>query len=416
MDAVAVIGGGPAGLMAAVAAAGEGAAVTVFDAAAPGATILRTGGGRCNLSNALADPRELCARYPRGGKFLLSVFARFGSTETLGWFRGHGLRLTVEDEGRVFPASGKAADVRDLLVREATRLGVILRGGTAVTGLERAEGCFHVLTAGGKGSRASGGEWHRVIVATGGSWKAPRGSGYRLASGLGHTVTPLAPSLTGLTAAEGWVGRLAGVTLPRVRAVVHHEGRRVADEAASLLFTHRGISGPLAFRISSRCAFLPFDRGRPLRVSLHLAPGLAPGAVEAALVGTAGERPRQAVLAALGRWVPRSLGLALIGLAGVDPALPCGQLPRSGRHSLAALLCGMPVTLTGREQGSEMVTAGGIALDEVTPATMESRIVRGLYLAGELLDIDGFTGGFNLQAAWSTGRLAGLAAGRGPAR
>jgi hypothetical protein len=409
--------------MAAIAAAGEGARVTVFDAAAPGATILRTGGGRCNLANDTADPRELCASYPRGGKFLLSVFSRFGSVETLDWFRGRGLPLAVEDEGRVFPASGKAADVRDLLLREAARLGVVLRGGTAVIGLRADEGCFHVLTAGGKGRRQHGTAWPRVVLATGGnapaapggSWKEPRGSGYGLARGLGHTITPLAPSLTALTVAEAWVRGLAGVTLPRARAVARQDGRGIADETAGLLFTHRGISGPLAFRLSSRCAFLPIGADRPLRVSLQPAPGLSPGPADEALAQAAGEHPRQAILTCLSRWVPRSVGLALLGLAGVDPALPCGQLPRASRRALAASLCGVPVTVSGREQGTEMVTAGGVPLDEVTPATMESRIAPGLFLAGEVLDIDGFTGGFNLQAAWSTGRLAGLAAGRNPA-
>jgi predicted Rossmann fold flavoprotein len=412
MDAVAVVGGGPAGLMAAVAAAGAGAGVTVFDAAAPGATILRTGGGRCNLANALSDPRELAACFPRGGKFLLSVFSRFGSPETLDWFRSRGLRLTVEDEGRVFPASGRAADVRALLLSEARRLGARMRGGTGVSGLERSGGGFHVLTAGGKGSRAAPGCWQRVIVATGGSWKNPGGSGYRLAAGLGHTVTPLAPSLSALTAAERWLPDIAGVTIPQARATAQFEGRRAADEEGGLLFTHRGISGPLAFRISSRCAFLPIDRERPLRVTLRPVPGLFPGAAEAGLEQAAAAHPRQAVLTALGRWVPRSLGVALLGLAGVDPAAPCGQLSRRGRQAVAGLLCGLPITVTGREQGSEMVTAGGVQLDEVTPATMQSRLVPGLFFAGEILDVDGFTGGFNLQAAWSTGRLAGLAAGR----
>jgi predicted Rossmann fold flavoprotein len=412
MDAVAVVGGGPAGLMAALAAAGAGAGVTVFDTAAPGATILRTGGGRCNLSNALSDPRELAACYPRGGKFLLSVFSRFGSPETLDWFRSRGLRLAVEEEGRVFPASGRAADVRDLLLSEARRLGVRVRAGTGVSGLERSGGGFHVLTAGAKGSRPAPGCWQGVIVATGGSWKNPGGSGYRLAAGLGHTVTPLAPSLSALTAAERWLPDIAGVTIPQARATAHFEGRRAADEEGGLLFTHRGVSGPLAFRISSRCAFIPFDKARPLRVTLRPAPGLLPAAAEAGLEQAAAAHPRQAVLTALGRWVPRSLGLALLGLAGVEPATPCGQLSRRGRQAVAGFLCGLPITVTGREQGSEMVTAGGVQLDEVTPSTMESRLVPGLFFAGEVLDVDGFTGGFNLQAAWSTGRLAGLAAGR----
>jgi predicted Rossmann fold flavoprotein len=412
MESVAVIGGGPSGIMAAITAAEGGSPVVVFDRAAPGATILRTGGGRCNLANAVFEAPLLAENYPRGGMFLISAFSRFGARETLTWFRGRGLPLVEEEEGRVFPASGRAADVRDLLLAEARRLGVRLRGGTAVRRLERTAQGFNVSPGRSGGAQAPPVPASAVIIATGGDWKCLPGSGYGLARSLGHSITALAPSLTALLASDRWTHGLSGVTLRRVRARAFFDGRRVADEIGDLLFTHRGISGPLALRISSRTAFLPLSGEAPIRLSLSLVPDLSPGQAEKDLQGALIAHPRQTVAAALGRYAPRSLALVLLGLAEVEPVTCCSQITRTQRMALGGLLCGLPLSVTGREKGSEMVSAGGVALDEVTPSTMESRLVPGLFFCGEVLDIDGFTGGFNLQAAWSTGYLAGLGACR----
>jgi predicted Rossmann fold flavoprotein len=410
MSAVAVIGGGPSGIMAAIAAAKGGEAAVVFDRAAPLATILRTGGGRCNLSNAAADLGQLAAAYPRGGKFLLSVFSRFGVPETLEWFRSRGLPLAVEEEGRVFPASGRAGDVRDLLLREARRVGVTLRGGTVVRRIERTAEGFGLTTGGPASRSASAASFSAVILAAGGDWRNPPGCGYRLAASLGHSITPLAPSLTGLRVSESWPRGLAGLTLTCIRAQAFFQGRKVADERGDLLFTHRGISGPLAFRVSARSAFLPYSPQAPLALTLSLVPDLRPARVEEEIQSAMNAHPRQAVATALGRYAPRSLNLALLALAEIDAAKNCSQLSRTERNRIAALLCGVPLSVTGRENETAMVCAGGVALEEVTPSTMESRIVPGLFFCGEVLDIDGFTGGFNLQAAWSTGWLSGLGA------
>jgi predicted Rossmann fold flavoprotein len=177
-----------------------------------------------------------------------------------------------------------------------------------------------------------------------------------------------------------------------------------------MLFTHRGISGPLAFRISARSAFLPFSPQAPLALTLSLVPDLRPARVEEEIQSAMNAHPRQAVATALGRYAPRSLSLAMLALAQIDAAKSCSQISRVERGRIAALLSGVPLSVRGREDETAMVCAGGVALEEVAPKTMESRIVPGLYFCGEMLDIDGFTGGFNLQAAWSTGRLAGLGA------
>jgi len=410
MSGVAVIGGGPSGIMAAITAAEGGAAAVVFDRAAPLATILRTGGGRCNLSNAASDLRQLAAGYPRGGKFLLSVFSRFGVPETLEWFRSRGLPLAVEEEGRIFPASGRAGDVRGLLLQEARRVGARLRGGTAVRKVERTAEGFRVATGGPSGRSTGAAAFSAVILAVGGNWRNPPGCGYRLAASLGHSITPLAPSLTGLLVSEAWPRGLAGLTLPRIRAQAFFQGRKVADEGGDLLFTHRGISGPLAFRISARSAFLPFSPQAPLALTLSLVPDLRPARMEEEIQSAMKAHPRQVVATALGRYAPRSLSLALLALAEIDAAKSCSQISRTQRRAIAELLCGLPLSATGREEETAMVCAGGVALEEVTASTMESRIVPGLFFCGEVLDIDGFTGGFNLQAAWSTGWLSGLGA------
>ncbi len=405
---VAVVGGGPAGFMAALAAAEKNpeAAVTVFDSAVPLATVLRTGGGRCNLTNAGHEARKLADCYPRGGKFLLSAFARFGPAETMEWFRARGLPLVVEEEGRVFPRSGRAEDVRRLLEAESRRAGISVRARAEVTGVTRAERTFALHAERGSGV------FDRLIIATGGNWQDGKGSWYGLARSLGHTVTRLAPSLTALAAAEGWAGRLAGLTLRGAGAAWQTEGEPVSREEGDLLFTHHGISGPLAFRVSSRCAFTTISRAAPLRLSISAFSGSRAAEIEARLQALVAGRPRQHVASAVAALVPRSLARVIVERAGLSAELPAAQLSREGRKRVAVLLGGLPLTIIGREKGTEMVTAGGIELEQVDPQTMESRRVPGLFFCGEALDIDGYTGGYNLQAAWSTGRLAGLAAAR----
>jgi predicted Rossmann fold flavoprotein len=389
--------------MAAITAAEEtNVSVTVMDAALPLATVARTGGGRCNLTNAGKEPAVMVAQYPRGGKFLLSVYSRFGPAETMDWFTGRGLPLTVEDHGRVFPVSGRASDVRELLAVQARSAGIAVRARAPVTGIRREGGLFRIPTQ--RGEEA----FDRVILATGGDWRDAPDSGYALARSLGHTVTPLAPSLTGLRTSDPWTGSLAGLSLTEARLTTHSRGQKTADERGDLLFTHRGVSGPLAFKISSRCAFLGLGDGTPLLFHLSALPALRRDDWEKWLAASAGSRQQMGSL--LRTRLPRAFAQLVLTTAAVDPTLVCPQCPREARGRLAALLDRFPLNVVDRETGEEMVTAGGVELSEIHPKTMESRLVPGLYFCGEVLDIDGFTGGFNLQAAWSTGYLAGRAA------
>ena len=249
-----------------------------------------------------------------------------------------------------------------------------------------------------------------VILATGGDSTDPEGSGYRFARAFGHSTTRMAPALTALVTAERWPGAAAGLTLPDARILARFQGRGAADERGSLLFTHRGISGPLAFRISSRCAFLPYDARSPLELALSLFPDDGPAELEKRLDATLARHARRSVAAALRTLVPRSLASVIIEQAKVLPTRQSAQVSREDRTSLARAIAAVPLTVTAAQREGEIVTAGGIELHLVEQRTMESRIVPHLYFCGEVLDIDGFTGGYNLQAAWTTGRLAGLGA------
>ncbi|HEY9595066.1 MAG TPA: aminoacetone oxidase family FAD-binding enzyme [Spirochaetia bacterium] len=402
MDRVVVIGGGPAGFMAAIAAASR-AAVSVYDAGVPLATLLRTGGGRCNLTNSRVDPRQLADQYPRGGTFLISVFTRFGTAETMEWFRSRGLPLVEEDGGRIFPRSGRADDVRDVLVAEARRVGVAVHARQEVLSVARDGSGFVVTTPRGE-VPADG-----LVIATGGAGGGA--DGFPLARSLGHTITPIAPSLTGLVANDPWPRRLAGLTIAEARLVGIYANRRVASEAGSILFTHDGVSGPLAFRVSARAAFLPISPSTPLHLQLSVCPRMTGREYEKALLDACVERPRQQVATILRGMLPRSIADVVLELAGVDPSIPACQLTREKRRTIARLSDRLPLAVVERRRGEEIVTAGGVALDEVDQKSMESRIVPRLHFCGECLDSDGFTGGFNLQAAWSTGMLAGLAVG-----
>ena len=404
MPRIAVAGAGPAGIMAALAAHEKGAHAVIYDAAVPLATILRTGGGRCNLTNAGAEDANLALHYPRGGRFLLSAFSRFGPTETMEWFRFRGLPLVEEEEGKVFPRSGKAQDVRNMLQEQARTACVKMSAHQPITSIAPTPKGFQVTTERGEAL------FDRVIIATGGDWRNPRGSGYDLAMSLGHTVTPLAPALTGFASAESWPARLAGVSIPQARLQAHPTGMRALRETGGLVFTHRGISGPVVFRISSRCAFLPFSSRAPLHLWLSVLEERDKQAIEGRLIAALRERPRQQILSVLCGLMPRRLAQTTLDLAGVATATSASGITRVQRKALVDLMDRLPLTIVDRDRGDEMVTAGGVDLGEVDPRSMESRIVPGVFFCGELLDVDGFTGGFNLQAAWSTGRIAGLAA------
>jgi hypothetical protein len=415
--AVLVVGAGAAGLMAAGRAAALGAQVTLLERnAEPGRKLLLSGKGRCNLSYN-GDTQALVAGMPGNGRFLFGAFSRFGSQDLRAHLRELGVETKVERGERVFPVSDDAASIRDALWHCARRLGVAFEFGVRAAAVEtRLEGSGRRLVTGVR--TADGGFFpaEAVVLATGGlsyPGTGSTGDGYRFARALGHQVTEPRPSLVPLVCRETWPRGIAGLALRNVRLWARLPGRRtpLADEFGELLFTHFGISGPIALR-ASRAISLALEPGGPgVEARLDLKPALTPEVLDRRVLRDFAAQSNREFRNALGKLLPSSLQAPVVDLSGIDPRLRVREVTREQRLGLVGLLKAIPLTVVGtRGFEDAIVTAGGVKVREVEPATMQSRLVGGLFFAGEVLDVDGYTGGFNLQTAFSTGWLAGEAA------
>jgi len=400
MFKIAVIGGGPAGFMAAIAAKNENthSDITVYDKNQPLKTILCTGGGRCNLSFAEFDFKELASYYPRGEKFLYSVFSKFGVGETLDFFEQLGLETYIQDDGRIFPVSNDAKEVREKLLAKAKELKIKDLSNSQVKKIDK-NGHFKVHTENSQET------YDRIIIATGGRFKDLY-SGFDLAIRLGHTVTELKPALSGLITQENWVKSIAGVTLNNIKGSVYYNNKCEKVLYGDLLFTHEGITGPLAYKISSYFAFYNYNKNTPLLVKLDLS-GLNEDELEDRIINSLDSNPKKAIGNIVSEYIPRSLAGKILELAGIEYDKKAAYISKNERKSIIKYLTGLELHIIGAASSGEIVTAGGISLDEVNSSTMESKLVDGLYFCGEVLNIDGLTGGFNLQACWSTGFIAG---------
>jgi predicted Rossmann fold flavoprotein len=403
---VVVVGAGAAGLVGAVAAAESGRRVLLLEKnRRPGVKILMSGGTRCNLTHA-TDERGIVAAFGPPGRFLHSALAAFGVRRTIDFFEGEGVATKVEATGKVFPVSNKAVDVLEALLRRLRQSGATLVAEEPLRELEPAAEGFRlvtparVLTAG------------RVLVTTGGQsypGSGTTGDGYGWATSLGHTIIPPRPALTPITVTDEWVSDLRGITVPDAGVRVIDGGRVLASGRGSMLFAHFGLSGPVILDLSRVVS----GHSEPRRLALEL--DLLPATPEPALdehlrveSSAAGKKQLAAVLAA---HLPRRLCETLLVLAGLPADRRAAALPRADRARLVAAAKRLRVGVRGTLGfGRAEVTAGGVALDEVDSRTLQSKRVAGLYIAGELLDLDGPIGGYNFQAAWSTGWLAGLSA------
>lgn len=397
---VAVVGGGAAGLAAAIFAARRGLAVTVLDGARTlGAKILVSGGGRCNVTSARVGPEDFWqARSP----FVRRVLRSFTAADAVAFFRELGVNLHEEPGGKMFPDSNSARTVLKALVDEATRLGVTLATGQRV--LSAAPG-FVLETSKGRVLA------DRVVLATGGLSLPKTGSdggGYVLAQALGHSLVPTTPALAPLVLDGGFHKGLSGVAHD-VSIAVHVDGRKVADVRGPLLWTHFGASGPAPLD-ASRFWHRARLEGREVALFANLLPPADFEAVEAWLLAA----PRMStLLKALAHRVPASVAAAVPESLGIAPAVVLGQLKRDQRRALVHALTAWPLPVRdSRGYNFAEVTSGGVPLGEIDPSTMQSRIAPGLYCVGEILDVDGRIGGFNFQWAWATAFVAarGLAA------
>ena len=404
---IVVAGGGAAGMMAAITAARAGARVLLLEPNEKvGRKLYITGKGRCNVTNNCSQ-EELLASIPRNGKFLYSALSRFSPQAVMAFFEELGVPLKTERGGRVFPRSDKAADIVDALFFELRRQGVEVKR-DRLTGLRVQDGRLAAVTGEAEGT-ISGCE--ALILATGGA-SYPRtgspGDGYRLAEQAGHTVVPIRGSLVPLTSDDPCCAQLQGLSLRNVGFCVRdHRGKTVFQEQGELLFTHFGLSGPLALSAS---AHMDFAKGQ-YTAHIDLKPALDRQKLDARLLRDFEARANQDYANALGGLLPRSMAPVLVARTGIAGGTKVHDIRREQRRTLLETLKDFSIPLTGvRPVEEAVVTAGGVAVGQVDPKTMESKQASGLYFAGELLDVDGYTGGFNLQIAWSTGFAAGQAA------
>ena len=400
-----VIGGGAAGLMCAVTAAERGLSVVLLDANQKLGRKLRiTGKGRCNLTNN-CDIKTFMANLPGDGRFLYSALNRLSPRDTMALFESWGLPLKTERGFRVFPVSDNANDVAGLLARRCERLGVHWLHTRAVA-VESAEGAVSgvVTEQGHIPCRA-------VAVCTGGlsyPLTGSTGDGYRIARSFGHTVNEPIASLVPLESSDAYCAEMQGFSLKNVTLSVFEGdgGKPIYAELGEMMFTHFGVSGPLV--LSASAHMRRFDTEK-YRLEIDLKPGLDEKKLDARLLRDFEKYANREYRNALGDLLGRSMIPVVVRLTGIDPEKAVHDITREERLRLLHLLKAFPVTVSRKRPIDEaIVTAGGVSTKEINPRTMESKLMPGLYFAGEVLDLDAYTGGFNLQIAWSTGYTAGM--------
>jgi len=432
------VGGGAAGQLAAIEAARGGHEVVLFEKNEKlGKKLYLTGKGRCNVTNA-AEREDFFANIPRNPRFLYSAFAAFDNADIVTLLHKQGVPTKVERGQRVFPASDKSSDVLAALRREVLAAGVAMRLNTEVTEILAASSPLSAmptspldsplpiasaspLSEGGmtgglqvRGLRLAGGteeNFDAIVLATGGlsyPQTGCTGDGYRFAEALGHRIVPPAGALVPFETEEDWPCALSGLTLKNVSLTAAQNGKTVYRELGELLLTHFGLSGPLALTCSSLLA-LP---AAGTKLFIDLKPGLSPEQLDARLVRDLAAGKGKTVGNALSGRLPARLLAVVLELAGLDAAQAAGECTKAARRALGETLKALPLTVRDlRPIDEAIITRGGVDVRDVNPKTLESRKVAGLYFAGELLDVDALTGGYNLQIAWSTGALAGQVIG-----
>ncbi len=412
MKQLVIIGGGAAGMMAAYGAATANSDtphdVTVIEKNERIARkVMITGKGRCNVTNN-CDVDTLIANTPGGGRFLYSAFNRMTPADVMTFFEGLGVPLKTERGNRVFPVSDKAVDIVDALLNCAKKNKIKIITGAAEDILQQ-DGCV-------TGVRLSDGRIipaDSVILATGGLSYPTTGStgdGYDMAQSLGHSVTELQPSLVPLVCHEGFCERLSGLSLKNVTLAVYEDGKKkpVYTELGEMLFTHFGISGPLVLSASSHMRKMGEKKYTAV---IDLKPALSAEQLDKRILRDFGENANKNLSNALDKLLPRSIIPVIIGLSGIDPKTCVNQISREQRAALVGVIKGVCLNIKGfRPVEEAIITRGGIKAKEIDPSTMQSKLINGLYFAGEIIDVDAYTGGFNLQIAFSTGFLAGKSA------
>ena len=408
MKQIVVIGGGAAGLMAAVIAGREGARVILLEKMnMVGKKMGITGKGRCNITNS-ADISDFIKNTPGNGKFLYGAYERFSNVDLLALLHEWGLKTKVERGGRVFPESDSALEVRNLFMKMLKEYNVTVHLNEAVTKIVTKDNVVTgVVTT--KESYAC----EAVIIATGGAsypLTGSTGDGYRLAEGVGHSITDIRPSLVPIVTEESWVKDIMGLSLRNVEVSIVSKEKVQAKMFGEMMFTHFGVTGPTILSLSHTVGkLLRKKKTAPIAVSINLKPALTAEVLDKRLQKDFDLYSKKQLANGMKDLLPSNLIPIIISLAKLDPAKPINQITKEERQQLCHVLQHMTLTVKGLRPVEEaIVTAGGISLKEFNPKTMESKLVKGLYCAGEVLDIDAFTGGYNLQAAFSTGYVAAM--------
>ena len=403
MPNVVVIGGGASGLMAAGTASYYGANVTLLEKnSRTGRKILVTGKGRCNITNN-CDKDTFIANVPTNPRFLYSAINNFDCQDTIDFFNDLGLETKTERGNRVFPISDKAMDVADTLHTFAKHNGVKIIESTAKV----------ILTSNGKVSGVldtKGNQYEAdcVIIATGGMSYPGTGStgdGYKLAKTVGHTITEIKPSLVGLISSDEFCKELQGLSLKNVNLTAYENGKEIFSEQGEMLFTHQGVSGPLVLSASSHMR--NFEK-KSYKISIDLKPALSEEKLDLRLQKDFSEHKNNQINNSLGKLLPKKIIPVVLKMWGIDPTKKCNSITKEERQELNKILKNFTVKIKSLGSIKEaIITSGGVSTKEISPKTMESKILSGLFFCGEVIDVDAYTGGFNLQIAFSTGRLAG---------
>ena len=408
MKKIIVIGGGASGMMSAIQAAAGGANVTLLEKMPRvGRKLSITGKGRCNLTNA-ADVSEVVKNIPGNGKFLFSALKKFSPADTVNFFNRLGVATKIERGGRVFPTSDDASEVIDALLKHMAIIGVDVRTNSPVKEIIVEGKKVRGVVVGGKVLTADA-----IILATGGASYPATGStgdGFKFARRLGHNVTELLPTLVPLETEEDFVKDLQGLSLRNIRVKLLADGRKVAELFGEMLFTHFGVSGPIILTLSRQAARLLAD-GRFVEVEINLKPALTPEQLDARILRDFDKFKRRTIKNSLGELLPSKLIPIILDQTYLDENRRVDDITQAERRRFVEVLRGLLLTITKtRPLAEAIVTSGGVSVKEIDPRTMQSKLVEGLFIVGEVADVDGFTGGFNLQAAWAMGYVAGTSA------
>ena len=424
MSKVVVIGGGPAGMMAALAAAEIGHEVLLLEKNEKlGKKLYITGKGRCNITNS-SDMETLFANVMTNSKFLFSAFYAYDNQMVMDFFEGEGLALKNERGNRIFPVSDHSSDVINTLQRALKKAGVEVKLYTEVGRIlcedrndidEFDKKEVHQIVKGVelKGGLVNGKKTvmaDSVIVATGGfSYKATgsTGDGYKFAREMGHTVTDIYPALVPFNAKEGYVKEMQGLALKNVTVRIFDGKKKLYEDFGEMLFTHFGVSGPLL--LSASAMLSPKYTSKELQMQIDLKPALDEEQLDKRILKDFEEAKNKQFKNSIGKLFPTKMIPVILELSEIDPDKKVNEITREERMSFVKLIKAFPVTLCGlRDFNEAIITKGGVKVNEVNPSTMESKKVKKLYFCGEVLDLDALTGGYNLQIAWSTGHLAGI--------